>query len=541
MKSEIRKFELKAENIDRLSEEIREFYAGCRVEHKEVVRLCIMTEEALLKYRETFGEETVAELRMNYSALGAKCRLTVYCGPLDPFEEENGGVMTSLLTAGNHSNHIWKYNRSNHLWNFDGQAKTGRNDIVMTMQIRELLSAPAKIAICLGVGVLLALLIRQILGAEGAMAFSEDFVFPVADTYTGLLSVMAIVMIFCALPICIVQYGNSAAFQDSTKKLIRRYFRSTILLVLVVCIAGACILGVDRSVEIENGIAKSILDLFLGFFPSNIVSPFLNFNCMQVLIVGMMFGFAFLKMGESAASVVELFDKVNYVAVIVNHWFTKFIHIYVGLMAFYLTILGSSGGVQRVVRFLLVVLLICILMVAGTTLYTAGRLHMRPWKLFRKFTSSLLINVTSASVGVSFVPLFDELTVGCGCDIGYTGMATNLGTIFYKPMYAVFLALAGFWAAYSAGALTWGILIQILIFSILLPATIPNIQGGAASVIVLMIGQLGFSADIAEILVAVNVVLQFFIVPVNVYMMQCVILMQTKKERMINEKTLRGE
>lgn len=65
------------------------------------------------------------------------------------------------------------------------------------------------------------------------------------------------------------------------------------------------------------------------------------------------------------------------------------------------------------------------------------------------------------------------------------------------------------------------------------------IQGGATSVILLMFSQIGIGNGMAELIVTINTLLQFLIVPTNLFCTQCVILLLANKEKKLNAETLK--
>lgn len=519
-----KEYYLTLESINEICEELDAFFEESQAQKKDAIRIKYMTEETLLKYRDRFGEDIKVELHTSQRLLKVGVQLTVYSEKYNPFVDGSGdeGLLSSMISASKQQAPRWQYVKSSFDWLFDAESK---NVIVFQIPRRTKTSSPAQIAICLGLGTIIALLLRFASSAESCNLFANDYLLPFANAYTGLLSVFAILLVFFSLPLCIVQYGSAAEFENTTKRLLRSYVMYTAVFAVVATIISVQILGFDKAASESSGLIAALIRVFTSFIPSNLIAPFVNFDCMQVMIIGLMFGFAFLAMGNSNKVLVDIFDKCNLVAVLANGFLTKFISIYVGIMACYLILTSSLDFISR---FGLIFIMVIGISVLAFVLFSAAvcfKLKVAPSAYVKKLMPAFMVSLSSASVGAAFMVFFNELTGDCGVELSYTGMAANLGTILFKPMYSVYLAVSSLMVAHLTGTLTLQLAIQILVLAIVLPATIPNIPGGAASVIVLMLDQLGMGNQYAEIFVSINVLLQYIIIPMNIFCMQSLIVL----------------
>ncbi len=519
-------YKLNAVNIDLISSEIDAFCQKNKVDKKDAIRLKFMAEEVLLHYADEFGECDIEFSTEKFFSRG-KIRLVIYSGKSNPFKaDDDVGIIKSLVaTAENEPQ--WRYGN-------------GTNIVILPVHTNKGLSNLEKIAVALGLGALLGFVGRMPTFAQFSNTLVSDYISPITGAYTGILCVMAILLTFFAFPLGIVQLGNTTAFHKMSKRILSRY--SIISLAAMIVTVGLCFSHINFSLAGSTlpDVLKSSLDVLVGFVPTNVISPFLNFNCMQILIVGMMFGFSFLAMGEKSRSIVSAFDKINLVAVLTNNYLTKVIHIYVGMMTFTLIVTSNTQQFDKLFKFAPIMVLIAVLLPIVLMIVVCAKYKVKFGVLLKKLMPSFIINISSASVGASFITFFNELNQDCGVDVSYTTISTNVGTVLFKPMYNVFLSAS---ALLMAGAIGINVspawIIMVLILSFMLSMAIPNIPGGAASVIVLMFGQLGFSTQICETVVSLNVLLQFIFVPVNIMCMQCVTLLLADKQNALNVETLR--
>jgi len=520
-------YSLAAESIEALLDAIEQFCRDKRVEKKDLLLLKLAAEEALLKYAETAGAETPVELLTSSFGSLHRIRICVPGKAMNPFRgNDEFGIMDSLMASMGQPSPQWRYQNSTNLLTF-------------TLHIKKRISPLQKIAIALGLGLTLGLAGRMDQFREAALLLSTEYIQPLADAYTGLLSVMAILMIFFTFPLGVVQLENTASFHSITRRILTSYaglITLTVLLTFCICLPTLSFSWAGSNVP---DAVKSGLDVLLGFVPNNILSPFLNFNCMQVLIVGAMFGFSFLAIGESCQPVVNLFDRCNLVAVLTNNYLTRVIHFYVGMTVFSMVVQADTVRLDMI-RSMALILVPMAAMPLLLILVIWARLKVSPRVLCRKMMPSFLINLSSANIGASFTPLFNELFQSCGMEVNYCTISCNLGLNLFKPMYAAFLSLISLrMAALSGMAVTPVWVLLVLFLSAMLSMAIPNIPGGAASVIVLLVSQLGFDGRMSELMVSVNMVLQFLIVPLNVFCLQCLSLLLGARENKVDIEVFR--
>jgi len=535
MADQVKAYTLKSDTIAQVCDDIQEYFDRHHAQKRDAIRVRFLIEETLLNYRDKFGEDINFEYHMSNRLYKASVQLIVYSDRFNPFATDEEGVMSSLMLASSQQNPSWQYVKSDFEWLFTAM---GRNEIVFSVPRESKTSNPVKILIGLACGALFSVVLRLILGAETSSLFANDFILPLANAYSGILCVMGILLTFFALPLCIVQYRNVSEFHNATKNTLKAYIKLIAFVAIVVGIFGLIFTGLDKSSTVDASVIKSIFDVFISFVPTSLITPFINFDCMQVMVIGLLFGLGFLAMGDRNKVMVEIFDRLNLTAVLVNSFFAKFVAIYVALMVCSIGLTSTLAQWAKYIGLIVSVVVGCIIFVLLSAITVCVKYKIPLKLMFEKFSESFLINLSSASVGASFINIFNELAVGCGVEGGYTGVAINLGTVIYKPMYSLFLAASAITAANLSGVLSMKVLIEIVILSMVLPATIPNIQGGAASVILLMLSQLGLGNEYAEIFISINALLQYIIVPANVFCMQCVVIHRAGKEDKLDVSVL---
>jgi len=245
-------------------------------------------------------------------------------------------------------------------------------------------------------------------------------------------------------------------------------------------------------------------------------------------------------MGEQSKPLVEIFDKTNYVAVIVNQFFTKYVAVYVFIMSFHLVLSSKITQMRSMLGVIKIVVVAALLLPAWFIGRICLKFKISPRRYFEKIMPYFVILLTSANMGAAFMPTFQSMNRECGIEENYTGIGLNLGIILYKPLYIVFLSASSLAVAHLSGMLSIQMAIQIMFLSLVLSASIPNVNGGATSVIVVMMNQLGFVGQYAELVVSINALLQYIIVPINVVCTHCLVILRADKDGKLNVDALRA-
>jgi len=520
-------YTLSPQSIADACEEISFSLGTVGLDRKEIIKTSLIAEEVLVKYAEKFGEDITAEINVRKFFGNPRVQIDIKCPKMDPFEKEEEGEILKSFLIGAESRNRWRYFGDT-------------NTVTLMREKTKKISNLLKVLIGLCGGIALGFLMRALLGAESYGLIISDYISPITNTFTGLLCVMAILLVFFSFPLQIVQLDGTSGFKRIASGLLIPYGIIGFGVIVLIFALISPFLSLNFSAAAGPKILKSGLDVVLGFIPTNLVTPFMNFNCLQVVIIGIMFGFSFLAMGESAAPIIKVFDNCNLVAVLTNNYLNKFIPVYVALMGFTAASVefGSSAGLF--LRIALITVAAALLLVIGFFIVICTKFKVKPGLLWKKFAECFVVGLSSASLGASFIDLFNEM-VECGMDVLYTGVVANTGTVLFKPVYGAFLAVSALCVASYEGlavSAVWLVLVAILAF--LLTLSIPNIPGGAASAIMLLFGILGVSSGTANMVVSINAILQFIIVPANMLLLQLHGILAADRQGKLDVEKLRA-
>ncbi len=502
-------FKLNNENIDMISEKIGDMYkeAGCT--KKETFRAKLLLEEALLKYQSRFDSDIEFYFR-KYKIFGEfRFCVRIRSAAFDPFTlEENpmAFMIQSIITTFENGMPTWKY-------------RNLENEILFSVKKKSSVGSLTKIAIAIGVSAVLGVISRLFIAQKLLKFIAENYINPLTDAYAGLFCVMAVLLTFFAIVLSVVHIGDMASVGALGGRIMKRFFAFSAISLIVLTLPLIPFINLSGIGEYKSA-AKSVYDILVGFIPTNIVSPFLNFNPVHIMIVGAMFGFSLLSMGQKGSTIVQTFDECNLVAVYTNNFLNKFIAFYVALKIWALITTSDFNKLKSAGKMIIFVVIAIALLMLFYAVYTSIKAKMPIAKFFKYALPGFLVCLSSANFGAAFSTIFDSMVDG-GVDTDTVSISINLGSVFFRPASTVAFAVSSiFMAKYYNVEISIIWLVMALLLSLIFASSMPNIPGAAVSVLTLLYAQLGIPAEALSLMIAVSAVLQFLTVAADTFCLE---------------------
>ena len=193
--------------------------------------------------------------------------------------------------------------------------------------------------------------------------------------------------------------------------------------------------------------ATSFMDTLVNMFPSNFVSPMVEANMLQIIVMAVLLGFAIILVGEKNIRVVNAFNDLNDIFMKCMEMILKLSPI--GVFCLLCPVIASNG--PAIIGSLAMVLLaayICYIVhavfVYSLTVKTMGGLS--PLKFFKGMLPAIMFAFSSAS-SVGTLPINMECTEKLGARrevasfVLPLGATINMdGTAIYQGVCAIFIA-----------------------------------------------------------------------------------------------------
>lgn len=511
-------YKLTLSGIAEITERVEKYLNENGAKRKNAIKTKLTVEEALLKFHDHFEEGT--EVLYNEYRLLGQLRVSLYIAgnafnPFEIAESPNDILMDSLLSSYNNGAPSWKF-------------KNFVNQMTFTAFRERKTTLKSKLVWSILIGLILGLIGRFLPGSIGAV-IANDYIVPLSDAFTGLLCVMAVLLTFLAIALSIVHAGDLSTLNTIGKTMLGRFFRIMGLTALLINVMFIPFLTIS-DLTLKRFSLKSVYDILIGFIPSNPITPFVEFNTAQIIIIGIMFGVVMLILSNKTKTLEYVFSECNVVAISCNGFLNNMlIHIYVGMNIFTLVCTQELSSFLNYLWIILIILGAYAVLMVVVTLITARRLDWKIMDLIRKLSPTFMINLSSANFGASATTSINAL-LNAGMDVDYASLGHSIGGLLYKPAYVILLSAGTILSArYVNVEFNLGYLIMILILSIVLSMSLPTIPGAAISGFTLLFRQLGLPHSALAVLLTINALLDFFTVAVNGYCLQTEMLVSAHK------------
>ena len=520
-------FALTNENIDRVCTEADAFLAGRRVESKERIRVRLNLEEVLLHYQTAFGSD--AEFSLDQS--GTRLRLRVRGPSLDPFasserlSDEDVMLRDTLSRMGRRP--YWQY-------------RNGVNEVLFRAKRKRLpdwlrLAIAVAAALCLG-------LLARLLPPETGAVLQGEIVAPLNNTFLGFLNAIAGPMIFLAVVWGIYSIGDASTFSEIGKRLSVRYgaFIVTMSLAMVVLCMPLFALRFGHS-EMGSGLS-ALYRMVLNIVPGNLFAPFAEGNTLQILFIGFVVGIAMLLIGQETKYVADLAEQLGILVNGIMGVVSRLVPVFVFASLFNVISTSKTDTLATGGKFFYTTIIGCTVMLLLHTAVVYFRTKLPPVALWKKTLSTFVIAVTTASSSAAFSDNLSTCIGKLGISKKLANFGVPFGQILYKPGVCAVYWFAVITEAESRGvevSAAW--LITALFMCIVLSAATPTIPGGTTASFGILFAQLGLPVDNLGVILALNIILDFYHTATNLFSSQCILLTAATKLNMIESGDSTGE
>ena len=522
-------YPLSAKSIDAVADEVQRFLEQIGTERKNMLSLKLTVENMLIRWMAHFGEEALFSLSTGSRYGKPYIRLTLEGESFDPIEtNDDFGDVTSRLFAGLGLYPTYEYSK---------------NTNIVSFKLKKRQSNPI-------VGLLAALVSAVLIGLMGMLAPEavrtgcyESVLTPVYDAFIGVLTTVAGPMIFLSVAWGVYGIGDAATLGKIGKKMLSKYVGITFA---VTAFAIAVFLPFSKLHYAAAGMDLSgigrLVDLILGIFPQNIISPFLDGNTIQIILMAAVFGCIMLILENQTKLLATFTEQLNYIVQYLIEMIGKVIPFFIFIIVLRLIWSDSLHALANVWK-PVVYYVLCALAATGITLlYIAIKEKVAVTQLIKKVFPGFLIALTTASSSAAF----GTIAASCEYDLGVKSKITNFGLplsiVLFKPVTAVsFVSYALFFAKqYDIGISVVWVISAMIVISILTVA-LPPIPGGAIACYTILFMQLGIPAEALGIVIVLDIIADFINTGLNTIMRQCAIVLVAEQVNFLDKSTLQKE
>ncbi len=527
--SEKNNYKLTPQSVDAVSEEIEGFLVGLKAKKRNILETRISVEEILLALMEIYGSEK--EFTFTKSGLwGKPCISLSYEGtsfnPLEKNDDDEFGNWSSSLIQNADYTPSYSYNR-------------GINTVTIRFPQKEI-NPIFKLFLAIAAAVLVSLL-RFVLPQEGIDFAVESLLGPLYNAFLGVMATVEIPLVFFSITCGIIGIGDSSVFGKIGRKMVLRF--SAVVLGFT-CVGGIVFSGLfvrlSNTLQVKI-VLKSGIDLLLDAVPKGLLDPFLSGNTMQIVLIAIVVGVAFVMLGSRVRGLTNLMNECNSVIVYITEWISRLLPFFIFIVLVNFIWSESISSLLSLWKPLTAFVLVSFALLIVSVLYVAYKEKVNVFLLVKKMLPTFLISFGTASSTAANAESSQCLAEKMGVTKRFVSFGQPVGSTVFMPTTSLsFMACAVYMAQrYEVEVSLLWIIIAIMLCTFVSIAT-PPVPGGAIAAYTVIFTQLGIPTVAVATIVAVDIIFDLFATAFDGAFMQLEVVMQAEKNKMIDYDILRN-
>lgn len=395
------------------------------------------------------------------------------------------------------------------------------------------LSQISQICIALLCALLFTAVSVNFFSAETTESIRKAVFSPLVDLFIGVLRSAACILIFTSIAMSIVNLGDLRSFKKIGKHLFSDFFFFLFLSVALtfVCLSPWLNFSFGDGVSASDSFAE-LIKTILNMVPVNPISPFIEGNAVQVIVLAIFCGVIFSILGEKVKIVKQFLQE-----------FDTFISCVIGKINLLLPILifvviedtALGNNLSSFLSYKTIVLVWAIAIVVQFVLNLVfisvfGKMSIISY--FKKAGSTLLISLLTASSVAALPSNMDLCKKEFGMDDKLVDLGIPIGQVMFMPCTAAILIASCVGVASISGmtvSVQWIVTAAIIV--IVLAVATPPIPGSALVVFSLLFAQMGLPADYLAIVITLGVVADGIVTTANLSGLHYVLLKISNKKK----------
>lgn len=523
-----RSFILNGESIESISEDVSRFLEETGTERQNRIRIRFTIEEALISIWQHFGDLNMVKVIAGINFGIPSIRIEHVGASFNPFTKTDPAheAWSSSLLASAGLSPAYSYSH-------------GTNVIRIRLN-RMQINPVVTVIIAIVFGLLAGSVAIVALSGNDAVFLTDEILVPVYDLWNNILfSVAAPAMLIIVMSTMldtreVDEQGGNAGFITG------RYFVFSLVIGAITIVAA--VLASGHRVVFNEFTRYEFADLMQKLFeivPQNILDPFITFNTAQLILMGIVFAYALMAVGQQAGGLVSLIHQLNMISTQLVQWIATLMPLFTVFLTAQLILSNNAQLLLSIVHVIPFSVLFSILIMAVTLVFIGKRLDVSPSLLMKKLWPSFILTLRTGQVSDSYALAENTCIRDFGIQKIFTQRMMPLGLVLYMPASMVGMVSFVVYGAIRSGievTPVW-ILIAIVLVLILLVAA-PPIPGINILSYVVIIGQLGIGKEYILAAMIFDIIYNVFASAANQMLLQLDMLLQAERVGLLNHKKL---
>lgn len=524
-------FPLDALGIETCSEQIDLLLEQLGVERQNRIRIRFSFEESLLRLRERFGEEERFRLKVS-SRFGRPSMQIELAGdvynPLSKTASELEDWSGSLLTAIGLSP----------LYSYSG----GKNVLRLNLPQKGM-NAALQLLIALAIGVGAGLLLRSWLTAGAQAGLVSGFLMPLYDFWVRMLTVLSGPVVFLMVCTSVLNTRTIEEEGGSSRRVFLWYFLLSLLAALLAVIACGVFTRLPLLLGGKPGIEVSELwQSLLLVMPSDLISPLMESNTPQLLLLAFLLGGGITAVGARAEGLERLIRQGDAVGLLMTENVSRLVPAFAGILLCMEIISGSLltfGGLWGV---LILAILVAAMVMLGIAFYVSKRKGVKLKVLLKKLWPAFRTAVRTGSLDAGYGKMEQDSILRLGIERHFATVSLPYGLVLLMPanvigtlMFTLFAA-ARYQVPVSAG---W--LLAAMVLSVVLFVATPPVPGANLLAYIMIFAELQIPSTALIDAMIFDILFGIFAAAANQSLLQMELILQADRLGLLDRETLSKE
>lgn len=500
----IEKYHLNPESIDKISRQIEVFLTEAGAEHREVLRNQLAVECCLENWEEILGNENECTLKTG-SRLGHKYLTLEAPGPMkDPTSINSDSVddyqkiqmlidNTGLLSEIGFIPEYYYINGYNTLKIWAPKPKARKSWI----------------KIVLAIFLFLAVILVKKACPQVAHVIFDYAVNPVYSIFVRMLSTICGPLVLFSIITSICGMGDKASFGLTGSTVILRFMVMSFVLVAMtsVCLSFFFPIQWLSSAKTGSGL-QSIIQMLVEIVPSDIVSPFASGNALQIVFIGVVLGFTVMLLSNSVSELSNVILQMQRVVIQIMHFIGVLMPYFMIVAIIKLLLSNSFMQIAAILKPVLLIWAGYLFMILAETIIVALSTKTSVSNILKSTLSASIIGLTTSSSTAAMDKMNENCTKKLGVNDNVADFAIPLGQVVFKPAASLSFFVCAMFAAETAGvAITPVFLLMNFVISWILGTSMAPVAGAMISCMSVLFLQLGIPQDYITLGISISLLL----------------------------------
>ena len=192
------------------------------------------------------------------------------------------------------------------------------------MKSKKKVSIAIQIFIALGLGIIAGIVFLTANRADIAIRYVKPF----GTIFLNLIKFIVVPIVLSSIICGVMSMKDIRKVGSIGGKTVLYYSVTTACAVAIGMTVANCFKGLFKTLETTNltyevASETNFMDTLVGIFPSNIISPMLEANMLQVIVIALLFGFGIILAGEKGEPLAQVITSLCDVSMIIMEMILK--------------------------------------------------------------------------------------------------------------------------------------------------------------------------------------------------------------------------